>query len=127
MPYEVTYKAEGDVLVVEIFGDRPSDPAELQRASHATWRQVASTAKDGEYVRLLIISHARGDYPTLKAYEINSTLAECGVEKGWKIAFVNLDQGSFENVKFAETVAVNRGFKVGVFKDESSARDWLKE
>jgi hypothetical protein len=76
--------------------------------------------------KLLIVSHAIGDYPTLNALQINSSLAEYGVHRSWKIAFVNLDKKSFEQIKFSETVAVNRGFWVSIFDNEGDARNWLK-
>lgn len=61
----------------------------------------------------------------MDAYEINSTLAAAGVQRHWKIGFVNLDKASFEDVKFGETVAANRGFNIGVFNKEDVARKWL--
>ena len=125
MSYELRFNVEADLLRVEIFGERPKDKDALRKASHEGWRAIARVATEQERDRLLVVSHARGDYPTVKAYEINSTLAECGVQRGWKIAFVNLDSDSFQDVKFAETVAVNRGFDIAVFRSEEVARNWL--
>jgi len=123
--YELHFSIEPGLLRVEIFGERPQDKVQLQKASHEGWREIARVAAEEKRDRLLVVSHARGKYPTVKAYEINSTLAECGVQRGWKIAFVNLDADSFQEVKFAETVAVNRGFDVSIFRSEDAARDWL--
>jgi len=127
MAYELNIQVEAGILRVEIFGERPRDPEQLKQVSYQAWRQIARSASENQLENLLVISHAHGDYPTLKAYEINSTLAECGVQRGWKIAFVNMDAPSFQEVKFAETVAVNRGFRVAVFSSEAAARCWLPD
>ncbi len=124
MTYKLDFTVEGNVLKVEIFGERPKD--KLNQASEEAWKEIVEVTREKSIDKLLIISHATGDYPTLNAYQINSALAEYGVQKGWKIAFVNLDKKSFEQVKFSETVAVNRGFWVGIFDNEDDARSWLK-
>ena len=123
MAYKLNFLEEDGVLVVEISGERPKD--NLTRSAKEAWCEVARVARHKNLKRILVISSATGDYPTMDAYKINSTLDECGVQRGWKIAFVNLDPNSFQDIKFAETVAVNRGFDVGVFNNQDKARKWL--
>ena len=125
MAYDLDIDINGDILRVEIFGERSRDPEQLKQDSHAAWREIAQVTSENRLEKLLVVSHAKGDYSALKAYEINSTLDACGVQRGWTIAFANLDENSFEDVRFAETVAVNRGFKVGVFQSEDRALSWL--
>ena len=123
MVYRLEFKTEGELLWVELFGERPKQ--NLTEASKEAWVEISRVAREKGKKKLLVVSHATGDYPTLNAYQINTSLAECGVQKGWQIAFVCLDKASFEMIKFAETVAVNRGFSVGIFANESEARSWL--
>ena len=125
MVYQLEFRVEGECLHVEIFGERPKE--NLTQASKEAWCEIARVAKEKGIGKLLVVSHATGDYPTLTAYQVNTSLADCGVQKGWKIAFVCLDTASFDKIKFAETVAVNRGFTVGVFADRETARSWLLE
>lgn len=123
MAYVLNFQNENGILLVSISGKR--EKQELVMSAQEVWRKIARFNQANEYRRLLVVSSATGNYPVLDAYLINSKLEECGVQRGWKIAFVNLDQASFPDVKFAETVAVNRGFNLGVFDNEPDARVWL--
>ena len=127
MWYEMNYSDEADLLRVEIYGQRPSDLNELKRVSHEAWTEIARRTNDLGKRKLLVVSHATGSYSTVSAYEINTTLAKCGVRSGWMIAFVALDPDSYDEVKFCETIAVNRGFQVGVFANEEAGRQWLAD
>ena len=124
MTYKLDFNVEGNTLRVEIFGERPKD--KLTQVSKEAWVEIVKVTREKNMKKLLIVSHAIGDYPTLNALQINSSLAEYGVHRSWKIAFVNLDKKSFEQIKFSETVAVNRGFWVSIFDNEGDARNWLK-
>jgi hypothetical protein len=121
--YKLNFQYESGILLVSISGERQKD--ELVSSAKEVWRKIARMGHEKGYGKLLIVSSATGNYPVLDAFLINSSLDECGVQRVWKIAFVNLDQASFPDVKFAETVAVNRGFDLGVFDNETDARSWL--
>lgn len=123
MAYELNFQAEGSILRVDISGDRTK--GDLTSSAKEAWREVARVARDKNLRRILVISRATGNYPTLSAFQINSTLEDCGVQRGWVIAFVNIDPDSYQDIKFAETVAVNRGFTVKVFNNTDKARMWL--
>jgi hypothetical protein len=121
--YKLNFQDEDGVLLVEISGER--EKKELTSSAMEAWREISRVTSKKKLVKLLVISSATGKYPALDAFLINSSLDECGVHRGWKIAFVNLDKASFQDVKFAETVAVNRGFNIGVFSNVDNARKWL--
>ena len=125
MAYKLNFQDEGGVLLVEISGEREKE--ELVKSAREAWREIASKTFEAKVIKILVISSATGKYPALDAFLINSRLDECGLHRDWKIAFVNLDRASYQDIKFAETVAVNRGFDLGIFKDEFSARRWLIE
>lgn len=123
MAYKLNFQDENGILLVLISGEREKE--ELVNRAKETWRKIARMGNEKGYGKLLIVSSATGSYPVLDAFLINSSLDECGVQRVWKIAFVNLDQASFPDVKFAEMIAVNRGFDLAVFDSEESARRWL--
>lgn len=125
MGYKIDYQDDAEVLRVEITGVRSND--DLTSCEKKAWREVAKIAREKNLAKILVISNATGRYPTWDAYQINSSLEECGIQREWKIAFVNLDQDSFQEVKFAETVAVNRGFNVSVFNKQENALKWISK
>ena len=125
MHYRLSSEVEGDLLRVDLRGDRPAKEA-LTQASREAWCEISRLASELACQKLLVVSHARGDYPTSNAYEINSTLEECGVQRDWAIAFVNFDAATYEDIKFAETVVVNRRFNIRVFNNVDAARSWLE-
>jgi hypothetical protein len=108
------------VLLVEFSGEREKE--ELTSSAKKAWREITGEAREKKSVKILVLSSATVKYSVLDPFLINSNLDESGVHRGWQIAFVNLDQASFQDVKFAETVAVNRGFDIGVFNNEDNAR-----
>ena len=123
MSYDINFAVEGEILRVEIHGNRAD--GDLRDNAKAAWSEAAMVCRQNNLSRILVVSHATGKYPTYSAYEINSTLEECGIQRSWRIAFVNLDKNSFQDIKFGETVAENRGFNLKVFSSEDAARAWL--
>lgn len=123
MSYDLQFEVTDNMLVVEIRGDRAA--GDLSSNAKSAWSRIAAVCDENRQSRILVISHATGRYRTYNAYEINSTLDECGIRKSWKIAFVNLDKESYQDIEFGETVAVNRGFQLKVFPTEAAARAWL--
>lgn len=123
MPYNLKFEVAGDLLIVEIRGNRAE--GDLSSDAKFAWSRIAAVCEENRLSRILVISHATGKYRSYNAYEINSTLDECGIRKSWKIAFVNLDKDSYQDIEFGETVAVNRGFELKVFPSEAAARAWL--
>jgi hypothetical protein len=121
--YRLSFQVEAELLRVEVWGDRGE--GDLVADARGVWTSVATVCGERDLSRILLISHATGDYPIGNGYRINSTLQECGVQRSWRVAFVNLDRRSFRDVKFGETVARNRGFSVKVFSNEDEARAWL--
>ena len=123
VPYELQFEVLGDMLRVEIRGNRAN--GDLSRNAKAAWSRIAAVCSENNLSRILVVSHATGKYRSYDAYEINSTLEECGLRKSWRIAFVNLDAESYEDIEFGETVAANRGFQLRVFPSEEVALAWL--
>ena len=123
MSYDLNIQEEEGLLRVDVAGDRTQ--GNLVDNAIAACKVAVQACNERGLSRILVISSATGEYPALDAYEINSKLQECGVQRGWKIAFVNLDLDSFPDMQFAETVAVNWGFFGRVFNNEEDARMWL--
>lgn len=124
LPYRLEFEEEDDLLVVRVWGDRAAGDAAAN--ARATWEQLAAACRDRGRSRVLVFSWVTGRYSTFDAFDANASLEQQGIERWWKIAFVNLDPPSQYALRFAETVLLNRGFNVRLFSDETAARAWLK-
>ena len=125
MSYSLNIREEEGLLRVDVTGDRTQ--GNLIDNVIAACKEVVQACKESGLSRILVISSATGEYPAFDAYEINANLQELGVQRGWKIAFVNLDLDSYTDMQFAETVAVNWGFFARVFNKEEEAHKWLSD
>ena len=125
MAYKVHFEQEKDILKVEISGEREKE--KLINDASEVWREIAKVNREKGLMKILVLSSATGKYPIFDALMINQNLAAFGVQRKWKIAFVNLDQVSFPEVKVAEMIAINRGFNIRIFPEENNARSWLLE
>lgn len=95
------------------------------REAKQVWRQVADACKEQGFERILAVFDVPGRLPTFAAYDIASDPESLGFNHRYKVALVYTYQERFDSNLFSETVAVNRGFKVKAFIDESDAQNWL--
>lgn len=123
MSYRLDFEVDGDILLVHAAGDRDTDNPRV--AAKEAWMQVARECQHAALSLVLINSSVAGHYSTQDAYEIMSSLEEYGVEKTWKIAYVNNDPFCHDDLIFMMTVADLAGFAVKVFATEGDARTWL--
>lgn len=123
MPFKIEFHKQNEILRVDIFGIR--EKGKIVEDAKEAWKQIAKACQESGLDRFLVTSHVTGDYSISNAYSINSVLDQFGVSRRWKIAYVVLDEKAYETLKFAETVAINRGFRGKVFQDEVEAYNWL--
>ena len=81
MSYNLQFQVERDLLRVEISGDRTE--GDLVADAKTAWTKVATVCRENNLSRILLVSSATGKYAALNGYDINSTLAEYGVQKTW--------------------------------------------
>lgn len=95
------------------------------REAKEVWRQVADACKEHGIERILAVFDIPGRFPTFAAFDIASDPESLGFNRCHKAALVYTYQERFESNLFSELVAVNRGFNVQAFMDESKAKNWL--
>jgi hypothetical protein len=120
MAIKYTMRNDGDLLIVETTGFDES-LEEVQQYGLA----ILNACKQGDYTKVLCneinLEYRLGTFDTFLAAEFMASQ----IPKLGKAAIVC--NGTFiEDAKFWETVAVNRGLIVHVFKDVESARIWLE-
>lgn len=59
-------------------------------------------------------------------YNILEILHGAGIDQSWTGAIV-VSPTNFDHYKFIETIAINRGYIIKVFKDQKKATSWLKK
>lgn len=61
----------------------------------------------------------------MHAFDLSDNPGQLGWVRTVRIAVVRLEGTPLEQLRAVETVAVNRGFPLRVFTEESDARQWL--
>lgn len=61
----------------------------------------------------------------MHAFDLSDNPEQLGWVRTVRIAVVRLEGTPLEQLRAVETVAVNRGFPLRVFTEESDARQWL--
>jgi len=123
MAYDMRVIREGDYLHVVVTGDNtPADVA-------GYLDQIRKTCVEHDLSKVLIEENLTGPpVETVDVYDVVSA-SSVGVAPAIRsIAFVDMNpEHNFASMEFAETVAVNRGVNVKVFRDVPSAAEWIRK
>ena len=121
MKARLTYRAEDGYLHVKVRGQNTAENVGAYLA------EVRTACVERSYKAVLIEENLDGPgLPLLKVFELASKGSEDVWRLSLKIAFVDVNpEHDPDNVRFAETVALNRGVNVKVFFDVEQARQWL--
>jgi hypothetical protein len=117
--YEIQYEETKGFLSASISGDTDSAATSI-----AYWNEIAAECRKRGHKRMLVVEHFRKEAPLGDVFVVASKIPE--IVRGLTVAFVDEVLAEYENNRFAENVAVNRGGSGRVFKDEASAVEWLQ-
>jgi hypothetical protein len=121
MAYDMKVIREDNYLHVVVTGDNtPADVA-------GYLDRIRGVCAEHGLSKVLIEENLTGPpFETVDVYDVVSVASE-GVAPAIRyIAFVDTNpQHAFAAMEFAETVAVNRGVNVRVFRDVPSATEWI--
>ena len=122
MAYDMKVVREDDYLHILVTGDNtPADVA-------GYLDQIRRVCAEHDLSKVLIEENLTGPpFGTVDIYDVVSA-ASVGVTPAIRhIAFVDVNpEHNFAAMEFAETVAVNRGVNVSVFRDVPSAVEWIR-
>ena len=119
MAIKYAFASKGDLLLVETSGFDES-LEEVQQYGFAILNACIQGNHTLVFCNELNLEYRLGTFDTFQAAEFMAAQ----VPKLGKAAIV-CNAKFIEDAKFWETVAVNRGLTVRVFKDAASARSWL--
>ena len=121
MPWKIQIHPEPVIVETEYFG--VLSPVDLGRAVQET---IEAGRTAGATLFLADCSGLVGGHSMVDLYGLADLLATLGFDVQYKEAVVmpGLDAPA-ENVRFWETVCLNRGLRVRIFPDRPGALEWL--
>lgn len=123
MPYKADIQAKQDHIRVEVSGDRGGGDAVGN--AELVGRQVLRECHAKGINQILLIASLTGPASAIDIFEIVTGSEKYGWNHDIKMAFVDLNSESIDDVRFMETVAFNRAYRVRVFDNETDASEWL--
>lgn len=119
MKNEIIITFEGDYVQAIANGEKDFDFAT------DLFTQIVQVCQDNDCKKVLGLANTSKPLRTMEAYQMAELFRQLGLTHDYQIAWVELNEDSYEAIYFAETVLVNRGLPVRLFKDESQAKKWL--
>jgi hypothetical protein len=122
MAYDMEVVHEDDYLHIRVTGDNtPEDVI-------GYLDQIRQACVDHGCPKVLIEENLTGPpFGTVDVYDVVDTASRGVAPAIQHIAFVDTNPAhDFAQMKFAETVAVNRGVNIKVFRDIASAKAWIR-
>lgn len=125
MSVEYRIEAEREFLRLSVSGEW-TQGKEVEE-TRKVWAELAEACEQQGMSRVMAVYDIPGRFPTMAAYNFASAFDVFGWKPHWKVALVYHYQERFESNLFTENVAVNRGFRVKAFTNESDAETWLTD
>jgi predicted fused transcriptional regulator/phosphomethylpyrimidine kinase len=123
MPYELSIQEKENYIRVDVSGQRT--PGHEIEDAISVWSRVAEVLNEKQIDRVLAIYNLTGRLPARAAHAIAYDPAKFGWSKHFKVALVELNEESRQDMFFAEDVAVSSGYRVRIFDSEQEAEAWL--
>jgi hypothetical protein len=124
MEYNLTIEADKEFIRFEVSGVRL--PGKEKVYAQNVFSQIVKFCREKNQYKLLGIFNVEGKVSSsLESYRFASSPEEFGWDRKFKLALVDLNEESRIQNLFTENVAVNRGYNIKVFDNETSAIDWL--
>ena len=123
MPYELDIQLHNNYVRAHATGERRYGDAAFEAGQ--TGQHIVEFCRNAEVYRVLVILDLSGRLSAVDSYEIVDQSKEYGWDHKFRLAFVTTNEDSADDVKFTETIAVNRAYAVKQFADEAEALEWL--
>ena len=119
MKNKLTISFEGDHVLVLAEGDKDMEFAE------DLWTQVSDLCRTENCFNVLAISRSSRTLEALDAYEYTRLYRRLGIDKRYRIAWVELEPHATDIASFIDTILSDHGFGDRFFQSEEEAREWL--
>ena len=125
MPYELDIQLRENHVRVHVTGERRTGDAAFEAGQAG--QHIVEFCRNAEVYRVLVVLNLSGRLSAIDSYEIVDQSKEYGWDFNYRLALVATNEDSADDVKFTETIAVNRAYSVKQFTDEAIALEWLLE
>ena len=123
MPYEVDIQLRENYVRVHVTGERRTGDAAVEAGQ--VGQRTVEFCRNAEVYRVLVVLNLSGRLSAIDSYEIVDQSKDYGWDHNYRLAFVDTNEDSADDVKFTETIAVNRAYAVKQFSGEAEALGWL--
>jgi len=123
LPYELDIQLHNNYVRAHATGERRYGDAAFEAGQAG--QHIVEFCRNAEVYRVLVILDLSGRLSAVDSYEIVDQSKEYGWDHKFRLAFVTTNEDSADDVKFTETIAVNRAYAVKQFADEAEALEWL--
>lgn len=89
------------------------------------WPETLGLCQENECFKVLGIATSSKPPSTTDSYKHGELFHKFNIDHKYKIAWVELNPKSYEGIQFIETVLLNRGINVKLFKEVEEAKSWL--
>ena len=123
MPYEMLIQVRQDWIRVVATGERL--PGKEEDEVEVIWRPVANVCLTEEIDLILAIYNVSGPLPAPHSRAITNARKAIGWSRHFKLALVDLNIESRQELLLVEELAVSNGYQFRVFDNELKAEAWL--
>jgi len=122
MPYEMSVTFNGAYVEARSVGDKSYQTAV------AIWREITRVCAEHHCYKVLGIAESTTAMPVMDSLNHAQLFKDFAITNRYRIAWAELNKEAIGNLKFLETVLLNRGMLNGkVFHDVEEAKRWLLE
>jgi hypothetical protein len=122
MSYEMSVAFTGKYVLAHSIGDKSYQTAV------ALWKEITKVCEQNNCYRILGIADSTTAMPIMDSMNHAQLFKDFEITNRYRIAWVELNPKALGNLKFLETVLLNRGMLNGkTFDDVEEAKQWLLE
>ena len=90
------------------------------------WKQVSEVCNEQDCFSVLGIANTTRLLSPWDAFDHHKIFQAAGIDKRYRIAWVETNPQATEILRFIETVLMHQGLQTGIFSSVDEARQWLR-
>lgn len=116
---------EFEIFFKDSYVEVQSDADKTLEFARRMWTAIAEACRENDCYDVLGISFSRTPLRTSDGYAHAELFRELGIVRGYRIAWVELNEQAKSSPEFTTTVLFNRGLPGRLFDTVTDAKQWL--